>query len=453
MPRTPLNEQLLISAPPMPPAQDLSFSHTQDPTLWSYWQILVKHKMIILVSILVVTALAAIVTVRMTPLYESIGRIAIASRESDILGFKSEKPSDAVDWERSEIETQVRILQSDDLQLQVIRKLGLGMKPRPVAQSSIPAPTAPPQSDDLNDAEALANLRRGLLVQSVARTRIIEIRYTSPDPRLAANVVNTLIESYIERNVRSHFETTTQVSQWLSRRLGDLQIKVETSQAKLVEYQKQYGIVGLDDKQNTTTVRLDQLNRELTEAEGERVRKEADYHVALSSDPEMIVQLSPNPSGPRAVLDKLRAQEADLKTQYAQLTTEFGLSYPKVAEVNAQLKQVQQNIQLTMKRLAERMHSEYQAAVRREKMLRSLLEQQKQEANRLNQNAIEYNILKRDADASRQLYEGLLQKLKEAEVSAGLQSTDTRVVDQARVPTSPARPKKGQNIALGFCWV
>jgi capsular exopolysaccharide synthesis family protein len=150
-----------------------------------------------------------------------------------------------------------------------------------------------------------------------------------------------------------------------------------------------------------------------------------------------------------SLIEKLRGQEADLQTQLAQMTTQFGANYPKVTALNNQIKELQNRITIEMERLSERYKAEYLTALEREKMLRRTLEAQKQTANQLNESAIEFTILKREAETNRQLYDGLLSKLKEAGVSAGLRSSNIRIVDAARVPMRPARPNVPLYLALG----
>ena len=147
---------------------------------------------------------------------------------------------------------------------------------------------------------------------------------------------------------------------------------------------------------------------------------------------------------------KLRTEELDLQDQLAQLTSQFGPQYPKVQEVNNRLLQIRASIDREVKNSGSRAESEYQAALQRERMLRGQLEGQKQEANQLNQSAIEYNLLKREADGNRQLYDGLLQKLKEAGVSAGLKSSNIRQVDVARVPLAPSQPNIPRNLMIAL---
>ena len=267
----------------------------------------------------------------------------------------------------------------------------------------------------------------------------------APDPSLAAKAVNTLIDTYIEQNYKTRLDATTRTSDWLAQQLSELQMKVEESQEKLVRYQKEHGILGIDEKQNIITSKLDELNKELTAAEGDRMQKESVYRLASSGEPDLLSNL--DPSSP---LVKLRSQEEDLHRQLAQASVHFQPTYPKVEELNQQLAAVQADIKAEIKRLATKYEKDYLAALGREKLLRASLENQKAEENQLNESAIEYSLLKRDVESNRQLYEGLLQKLKEAGVLTGLRSSNVRIVDPASAPTAPSTPNLPRNLLMSL---
>jgi exopolysaccharide transport family protein len=410
--------------------------------------------------VLLVVGVVTISTLRTTPIYEAVGSIAI--NKMDPVTFNLKDSSSSVDYyDPADMDTEVRILKSDLLALQVIRQLNLDKPPEFAAKSKSPSSpleltTDAMQPDSARTSAVLAGFKGSLQVSLVPNTRIIEIRYRSPDKNLAARVVNTLANTYVEQNFKTRFESTMQASDWLSKQLVDLQIKVETSQEKLVKYQKEHEILGIDEKQNITTAKLDELNRELTAAESARMEKESIYHLVQAGDSDSIAAAANvdgtarGSSANSTLLEKLREQQADLKIQVAQLSTQFGPSYPKLAQLNSQLKEVDVQIQSEMRKVAARLRGDYLAALQRETMLRGALEKQKQEANKLNESAIEYSLLKRDVDANRTLSEGLLEKLKEAGVTAGLRSNNFRIVDVARVPTAPSGPNILRNLALAL---
>jgi capsular exopolysaccharide synthesis family protein len=303
------------------------------------------------------------------------------------------------------------------------------------------------QPDPATAVALLGRFRSGLSVQLIPNSRLVQISYTDPDPRLATEIVNALVRTFTEENFKTKYEAVTQTSDWLSTELADLQMKVQTSEEKLVRYQKDHSILGVDEKQNIVTAKLDELNRELTAAQTDRIQKESNYRLAVDGNPEAVSK--PSREG-TSMLDRLREKEADLNTQRAQVTTQFGTGYPKVAELSNQIKQVSAEIAAEEARMQQGIRDEYLTALQRENLLITAFNQQKQEANQLNESAIEYSVLKRDAEANRQLYQDLLQRLKEAGVSAGLRSSNIRVVDVARTPTNPIKPNVPRNIELGF---
>jgi exopolysaccharide transport family protein len=465
-PLVPLNGQILRERQPPFPIElnrepvpvGYPGAATQDSVLREYVRIFIKRKWVLIASVALVVSVVTISTLRTTPIYEAVGSIAI--NKMDPVTFNLKDSSSTVDYyDPADLDTEVRILKSDLLALQVIRQLNLDKPTENGAgnrspSSSLELTTDAMQPDSARTSAVLAGFKGSLLVSLVPNTRIIEIRYRSPDKNLAARVVNTLANTYVEQNFKTRFESTMQASDWLSKQLVDLQIKVETSQEKLVKYQKEHEILGIDEKQNITTAKLDELNRELTSAESTRMEKESIYHLVQAGDSDSIAAAANVDGAARgssansALLEKLREQQADLKIQVAQLSTQFGPSYPKLAQLNSQLKEVDAQIQSEMRKVAARLRGDYLAALQRETMLRSALEKQKQEANKLNESAIEYSLLKRDVDANRTLSEGLLERLKEAGVTAGLRSNNFRIVDVARVPTAPSGPNILRN--LGF---
>ena len=430
---------------------------TQESALRDYFRILRKRLWIILTCVAVIVGSIAIATLRSTPIYEAAGSIAINKPDPMLLNFK-DGPGTSIGYDDpTDLDTEVRILRSDLLALQVIRELNLDKEQSGPPTSGLPT-TDSLQPDSPRMSALLAGFKGELAVALVPNTRIIEIRYRSPNPDRAAQVVNTLMHTYVEQNFKTRFESTMQASDWLSKQLVDLQIKVETSQEKLVKYQREHDILGIDEKQNIITSKLDELNKGLTEAEADRMEKESIYHLVQNNDTDAasaaaIGANNAQTSGSSAtsgLLERLREQEADLKIQIAQLGTQFGPSYPKLQQLNSQLKEVDAQVQGELRKVSSRLRGDYLASLQREQMLHEAMDKQKQEANKLNESAIEYSLLKRDLESNRTLYEGLLEKLKEAGVTAGLRSNNFRIVDAARKPGSPSEPNVPRNLAFAL---
>lgn len=431
---------------------------SHESAVGEYIRVVWKRKWIILTCLVTIFSVVAIASLRMTKVYEASGTIAI-NKPDNSLNFQNSATFSLDYYDPTELETEVRILQSDLLALEVIRELNLDRRSEFGGQAPSPAldlAADPLQTDPARASALVGGFKGSLRVALSQNSRIIEVHYRSADPQLAASVVNTLMQTYVEDNRKARFESTMQASDWLQKQLVDLQMKVETSQEMLVRYQKEHEILGIDEKQNIITAKLDELNKALTLAESERMDKEAFYRLVEAGDPDAVAagtggsEAGSGVQSDSGLLEGLRTRQADLKIQAADLNTQFGPSYPKLAQVNNQLKEVDSQIQAEMKKIASKVRGQYMTALQRENMLRDALEKQKQEANKLNESAIRYNLLKRDAETYRTLYEGILEKLKQASVSAGLKANNFRIVDSARPPSYAIEPNIPRNLGFAF---
>ena len=426
-------------APATQPWPGAEFATT---SLSDYWRLLLKRKWLIAAVVALCLGATVLVTLRMVPIYVSTARISI-NRPNDFLDLKDSSAASASDDDYTvSIETQVNVLQSDSIALAVINKLNLADNPAFGGSGQARRSAVIPALDSRREAALISRFQGSLRVMPVPNTRVLTISFSSPDPKLASDVCNAVVATYIEQNVKRRFDSTMQAADWLSKQLADLQIKVEQSEQKLVQYRREHEILGGDEKSNIITSKLEDLNKELGEAQADRIQKQSLYDYALKRGDVVLAETD--------TLKALRQQEANLNQQYAQLSVTYGPSYPKLVELKAQLAQVRQGIATEKQKSIARLQSEYLAAAQREKLLQQAFDRQKSEANQLNQSAIEYGLLSREAESNRQLYDGLLQKLKEAGLTAGLHSSNVTVVDAARVPISPSYPNKVRNIELGL---
>ncbi len=403
----------------------------------SLWRIIRSRGWTVAAFTLVVVTVVVVASFLMKPQYEAIGRV-VFHRENDtgVLGFKGVDTSLLEDPEdRAAIDTQIGILETDALATQVIKDLHLDKNPKFAGRVDQPG----------NEDRLVKSFHNNVTISKVKGTRLIEIQFRSTDPKLAADAVNGLANAYLDQFYKSQFQASTQISEFLANQLKELQSKVEESQQKLVNYQKENGIFGLDDKQNIVTAKLDDLNRELTAAEADRVQKEVSYRLARLGRPEMVARV-----GPDNLITKLRAQQADLENQMAQASVQLGPAHPKIVELSKQLAQLGQSVNAEVRRIGEQITYDYKSSVERERMLRYALEAQKQTADKLSANAIQGNILKHEFETNRKLYEDLLQKQKEVSISSSLKPSNIWMVDPARPPRLPAEPNIPRNFALSL---
>jgi len=432
----------LVSLPARLPAFELS---PREPHLYDYLLILRKHQWLILSFMLAVVTIVAIATFRMQPVYVATARVEIDRENANILPFQGTDSYDLMMDLENYIETQSKILTSETLALQTIRNNALSARPEFSSANGLSEAIASGTLANQKRPPELGEFLGSLSVRRVPNSRLMDVSFESTDPQLAARIVNAHINTYIEQNFRSKYEATAQASTWLTGQLDDLRVKVQKAEDALITYERQNQIWALDDKQNITTQRLADINKQVTDAQSERMKKESLYQFAKSGNLDAVPQVQTN----SALMDLLRKRD-DLTVQYDDSLSQYGPNFPKVQRLQAQIKELDLNVGKEEKKIVDILESDYREARERETMLTGVLDQQKLAANQMAEKLVEYNILKREAEALKTLYDGLMTKLKETAISASLRSSNIRVVDPAMIPSTPARPAKTRNVALAF---
>lgn len=418
---------------------------TREPHLNDYFLILRKHVWLILAFTLAVTTIVAIYTFRMRPVYVATARLQIDPDNQNILPFRQNDPTSYVIDQESYIETESKILTSETLALQTIRSVGLSSNPEFSPDGRVSEAVASGSLANQNRPPELSAFLSSLTVKRVPNSLLLDVSFESTDPKLAARTLNAHLDNFIEHNFRSRYEATTQASTWLANQLNELKIKVEKSEEARLDYERQNSIWTLDDKESITTQRLSDLNKDLTEAQADRMRKEALYRMATSGNFAVIPEAQSN-----TVLQELMHNRANAEAEYAAALNQYGPKFPRVQRLATQIKEIEKLIDQEGKNVIDRVENSYRTARQRELLLIKALDEQKTEANQMSQRLVQYNILKREAEANKQLYDGLLTKLKEAGISAGLRSSNIRVVDPAMIPAVPARPAKVRNLLMAL---
>jgi succinoglycan biosynthesis transport protein ExoP len=412
--------------------------------LLDYWMILRKHQWLIVSFLLALVTVVTIATFRMQPVYEATTRIEIDRESSNFVPFAGNDPYDLYQDLEDYIETQSKIMVSETLATQTIKSLNLDQDPRFGGRPhSETLEVAAPKNGVQSPPPALGAFLGSLAVKRVPNSRLLDVTFATTDPKLAAAIVNAHVNNFIEQNFRSHYEATTQASNWLANQLDELKGKVEASEDARIKYERDNQIWTIDEKQDVTTQKLADLNRELTGAQADRINKEAIYQLAQAGNYDAIPAVRESP-----VLQASLKRQGELSDEYTEALNQYGPKFPKVLRIEAQLNEIAQAIDSEKKSIGTQIQAEYQGSRQRELLLKQALDQQKNEAASMADKMVQYNILKRDAEANKQLYDGLLQKLKEAGITAGLRSSNIRVVDPALIPTGPSRPNKSRNITL-----
>jgi capsular exopolysaccharide synthesis family protein len=332
--------------------------------------------------------------------------------------------------------TEIEILKSDTLMLAVCREMDLANNADFLEQKG------PVPHRDLNDGairqDTVHRLQSNLQVGAVPKTDIIRISYSSLSPKLSADIVNRVIQDYMQRSYTTRFESSQHVSDFLSGTLEGLKQDVETSQEQMMDMQKKLGILGFDPTHNQISSSLDDLARAAATAKLTRIIAEARYRVVSGMDPDTVessIELTPGTAP--GELTSLRAQLASSKATYAQMEATLGPNHPQAKALKAQMDELTKEIGIEENRLLLQAKQNYVVARANEDQTTAELEAQKAEAYKLRDLLVEYTLRQREFEANSTLYNGLEQRLRTASVQSGLESLEIDIVDPALPPAFP----------------
>jgi succinoglycan biosynthesis transport protein ExoP len=417
----------------------------REPHLLDYLIVLRKHQWLILFFLLTTVSIVTIATFRMQPVYEATAKVMVDRENTNAMHFSdSDSYDDYADLE-DYIATQSKILTSETLAMKTVKSMGLDTMPQ-FGGNGQPVKSPAPGSDaSLERPAALGAFLSRLSVKREPNSRVLDVTFESSDPTLAAHVVNAHINTFIEENFRSRFEAANQASTWLAGQLNEMKIKVENSEDARIAYERENQIWTIDEKNDITSQKLADLNKQLTDAQADQINKEAVYQLAESGNYDAIPAVRES-----AVVQDILKQQSNLSSQYADALNQFGPNYPKVIRLQAQLKDLDQLIAREKTNIGNQMEAEYRGSQQRVSLLTDALNQQKAESHEMAEKLVQYSILTREADANKTLYDGMLQKLKEAGITAGLRSSNLRIVDPALIPTGPSAPNRSRNVLLSI---
>jgi capsular exopolysaccharide synthesis family protein len=464
-----------VGAPRMPAAEPPPASAPQvlsvaEPHLSDYVKVLYKRRWTASTAFLVVLLSVTVYTFTATSIFEARTRLLIEADNPNVVSFK-----EVIDEDQTKADyyqTQYNILQSRALARKTIDGLQLWQHPAlnpakkeglSVASAAAGAAgylagffTAAPVQGEAPEADETAEQSRaidaflaGLTVAPIRNSRLVDVKFRSTDPALATRIVNTHARNYIEQNLEYKFMATKEASDWLGERLAEERKQVESAEAKLQQYREQNDAISLTDRQNIVVQKLADLNAAVTKAKTERIQKEAIYNqlrgiqgnaAALDTFPAILTN---------TFIQQQKADLAQLQQQHAQLSEKFGDKHPEIVKIKSAIQSSQLKLQTEISKVVQAVRTEYQAALAQENSLTSALNQQKGEALAMNRKGIEYSVLDREVQSSKQMYESLLQRAKETGVSGELKTSNIRVVDQAERPRAPVTPRKALNMMLG----
>jgi succinoglycan biosynthesis transport protein ExoP len=430
-----------------------AFEETGPGLLFEYLQILRRRKNTLTLMVLLGLLTSLLLTIPQTPVYQARGSIEIQNLNENFLNTRNVSPTadgGASDAPGSDLQTQAKILQSESLLDRVAAKLDIGKRLFPdEGRSRLAAwrkALGLPEGRQASTREKnLSLVAKNLKISTETNTRLVEIRYDSTDPQLAADFVNTLTTEFVLQNLESHWKTTQQTGEWLTHQMEDVRIKLEKSEDELQTYAQASGLLFTSEKDNVAEEKLRQLQEELSKAQADRVTSQSKYELVSTASPESLPEVLDD-----ATLKDYQIKLTDLRRQLAEISSSLTPAHPAVKKVQAQVTALESALEKERTNVIQRVQNEFQSAQRREHLLAANYASQ---ASRMSEQAAEvthYNILKREVDTNRQLYDSMLQNVQQAGMISALGASNIRVVDSAEPPTSPYKPSVVLNSALGL---
>ncbi len=458
------------SQQPAPPHQALStnvlYRQAEDNfdediiDLKEYWSVIFRRRIFILVVLVAVVMLVLLATLIQTPTYKATSLLQIEREATKVVEFDDANPIER-SGDKDFYTTQYELLKSHSLAERVIAELNLQPQSDPNQQGILAwikglfedkdadsfatveqSDLLKASSDKINKVNAFLG---ALSIEPVRNSRLVKVSFVSPDPVLAARITDTYAQSFISMNLEKRFEANAYAKTFLEERIRQVKSKLEDAERAQVEYARQNDIFSFDKEGGTTSGQnLQEFNVAMAKAEQERIKAESLYTQIYTKSSDLPRELE------NGLIQQLKSERAKIESDYQDKLKTFKPNYPVMQEMTARIKEITLQINKEVASVRTAVKSSYEAAKRQEDMLRGKLSESKGEVLDQQSRSIQFNILKREADTNRQLYDGLLQRLKEVSVAGGVGANNIMVVDKADIPNTRFKPNIKLNLLIGL---
>lgn len=424
--------------------------------LFEYLHILIKRRWLILSFVAASLVLATLMTLMQTPLYTSTVRIQIDQNAAKIVEDGNVMPVEGPDYEF--MKTQYELLEGRTMAERVASALKLGddedfFRPR---QFSIigflrrllgSRPAAGVQITNGNranrEAAAAGIVLANRMITPVAGSRLVDIGYSDPNPSRAQKVAAAFADAFIASNLDKRFQANAYAKTFLEDQLKQLKLRLEQSERTLLDFGQKEEIVQTNEKSSIAETNLASANAALDAIIAQRIKNEELWKQLEPANAINLPQLLSNP-----VVEALRAKRSALQTDYQEKLETFKPSYPAMVQLNSQIAEIDRQLAAEVKTLKESYKAAYEQSLDQENEMKQRVRQLKADALDLQKRSIKYNLLKREVDTNRSLYDGLLQRYKEVEIAGGVGANNVFVVDAATLPGGPSSPRLARALLI-----
>lgn len=420
--------------------------------LRAIWSAVYRNRLLI-AAVLAFAFAAGIASILLTtPVYRGLTTVQIEQQSAKILGTEDLEPVPSAQEAERFLQTQVDIIKSRALAARVAEDLALvsnedflrsvGAKPLDAEQ-----PTAAKRE------QALSLLKKNLAVTLPRNSRVVSIAFDSRDPAQAANIANSFAENFIEMSLERRFETSSYSREFLQKQLALTKAKLEASERSLIDYSRSAGLIDASSGASTTaeqsgprsltTANLVQINEAYAQARSARVARQQRWEQAQATPLMSLPEVLSNPA-----IQQLSQKRAEYEGLYEQELQRRKEGHPAVAQAKANIQELDRQIGILASSVRNSIRDQYLVSLKQEQALFGNVNQLKDATLAEQDRGVRYNILKREVDTNRELYDGLLQRFKEVGAQAGITNNNISVVDPANTPFTPIIPRPLVNMAL-----
>ena len=424
---------------PMLPLEPDDASQRPDIDLVAYWRVLVKRRWLVAALLAGVLAITLVATLLATPIYRATVLLEIDQTVQQVVqvdGMSAAQPQ----FDQQFQETQHQLLRSRSLAERVARDLAGEPEMLAALDEDVEVP-----ADAAGRVELGARLvQQGTTVEPVRDSNLVQVHFDSPSPEAAANVANGLAREYIAARLERQYGASSYAKEYLEEQLRDTKARLEASERQLVQFAQAEGLVSSPDGQSLAANNLADLNAALATAQARRIEAQARWSQASGGGALPADMLD------ASIIRSLQESRAELQARYQEQLQVFEPGYPAMQQLAGQIAAIDRQIRTEMDNIRASVRAEYQGAAQQERLLQAQLDALRSEALDVDARSIEYNILKREVDTNRQLYDGLLQRYKQVGVAGDQRVDNISVIDPAQVPEQPFKPDLAVNLALGL---
>lgn len=403
-----------------------------DFDFWRYFNLIVRYLWLIAMIVGAILIIAIAWVLRQPNVYASTAVLQIEQKEQNVVNMEDiqTEKMDSVDY----LKTIQDAMQNRTLLLRVVNSADLRYD----------AEFAPPRSGDpYTDSELADRMAKKIEINLRRGTRLIEVTAEDRSPERAKKLAELVVKEFLRQNFDQRFELSKVANEFLKEESEKLKQKLEDSEQKLQKYKESQNAVSLEQTQNITIERLKELNTKVTEAKGERLRLEADIEALKTlqlNDYDGILQIASVTSIPSVMAIREKIVLAD--SEFASVQKRYLGKHPKYLQAKGQVDQLRATLGSTLKNSRAILEKQYLGSIETERKLTSALQAQEKEALELNKIAIPYNVLLREVESDRTTYESVISRLRETQITQGIEKSPFRIIEEPMVSSVPIKPNR-----------